>query len=403
MSTSKPNQNRQIEPVDVGLEVCLDRPPSILAKARFGLLMNQASVDRRFRYAHRLLAERFPGQLRAIFSPQHGLWGEQQDNMIASPHGRDTQLGVPIHSLYSETRWPTSQMLEGIDLLVVDLQDVGTRVYTFIWTISYCLEACRRAGIPVLVLDRPNPLGGELVEGPCLRSEFASFVGRAPIPMRHALTTAELVSVVNTRLRLGAEVHVVAMRGWHRAMRFSDTGRCWVPPSPNLPRVESVAVYPGQVLLEGTELSEGRGTTTPFEVFGAPFVDPMALCDALGAFDLRAVAFRPLYFRPTFQKHCGVRCGGLCLHVLDASAFRPYRTTLAILACVHRLWPEPFRWLPPPYEYESRKMPIDILSGDTALRRHIDRDAIATDDDLSRLADVSPEDWLAQIGDRLMY
>ncbi|MBI3463032.1 MAG: DUF1343 domain-containing protein, partial [Planctomycetes bacterium] len=335
-------------PVQIGLETCLDAPPEILRGQRFGLLMNQASIDHRFRYAHHLLAERFPGQLKALFSPQHGLWGEQQDNMIESAHRTDQRLGVPVYSLYSKTRRPTPEMLDGLDCLVVDLQDVGTRVYTFIWTVSYCLEACAATGIPVVVLDRPNPIGGELVEGPCLDPAFASFVGRAPIPMRHALTMGEMAAYLNDHFKLGAELYVVRMNGWRRAMTFSETGLPWVLPSPNLPRIEGVDVYPGQVLLEGTNLSEGRGTTVPFEVCGAPYIDPEQLIEALGAFDLPGLSLRPIRFEPTFQKWKGQSCGGLYLHVTDRQTFRPYRATLAMLACVRRLWPNDFAWRSPP-------------------------------------------------------
>ncbi|MBN1444023.1 MAG: DUF1343 domain-containing protein, partial [Planctomycetes bacterium] len=254
----------------LGLERCLADPPRILRSARLGLLMNQASVDARFRWSHDLLADALPGRLAALFSPQHGLWSTEQDNMIETPHGVEPRRGLPIHSLYGETREPTAEMLDGVDCLVVDLQDVGTRVYTFIWTLSHCLEACGRRSIPVVVLDRPNPLGGRRVEGRRLDMAFASFVGRAPIPMAHGLTVGEMALYLNRRLGCGADVSVVAMEGWRREMTFAETGRAWVPPSPNLPRLEGVLLYPGMVLAEGTELSEGRGTTTPFEVIGAP-------------------------------------------------------------------------------------------------------------------------------------
>ncbi|MGH7201365.1 MAG: exo-beta-N-acetylmuramidase NamZ family protein [Planctomycetaceae bacterium] len=369
----------------LGLEVCLDDPPGVLRGARFGLLANQASVDHRFRYAWDVLAERFPGRLAAIFSPQHGLFGEEQANMIETGHSTHPRLGVPVHSLYSETRRPTVEMLDGLDALVVDLQDVGTRIYTFLWTVSHCLEACAAAGIPVVLLDRPNPLGGEIIEGPPLDPAFASFVGRAAIPMRHGLTLGELTRLVNEELSIGAELTVVPMQGWSRSMRFADTGREWLAPSPNLARLEAVAVYPGQVLLEGTNLSEGRGTTTPFELVGAPCIAPDALADALHSLNLDGVQFRPVRFRPTFDKWSGESCGGVFLHVTDAETFRPYRTTVAVLAAVkvlcsgpetrcrgtHRVSSE-FRWLDPPYEYETERRPVDILSGSSRLRETIE-------------------------------
>ena len=251
-----------------GLEQVTQHPLAAMQGARLGLLMNQASVDRRLRYACDVIAEAFPGQLTTLFAPQHGLWGEQQANMIESAHAVHPRLGIPVHSLYSETRSPTAAMLEEVDCLVIDLQDVGTRVYTFIWTISYCLEACAAAGIPVVVLDRPNPLGGELVEGPLLEAGQESFVGRARIPMRHGLSIGELTLVVNELLEVDAQVQVVPLEGWRREMDWGATKRRWIWPSPNLPRPEGALVYPGMVTLEGTNLSEGRGTTLPFESLG---------------------------------------------------------------------------------------------------------------------------------------
>jgi uncharacterized protein YbbC (DUF1343 family) len=379
-------------PVQVGLEVCLDDPPAVLHGARIGLLMNQASVDARFRYAHELFAERFPGQVRAIFSPQHGLWGEQQANMVESPHGVEPNLGVPVYSLYSYVRRPTREMLDGIDVLVVDLQDVGTRVYTLIWTVSHCLEECADRGLSVVVLDRPNPIGGTIVEGPRLDPAYASFVGRAAIPMRHGMTIGELAGFVNDELDIGAAITVVPLRGWRRNMLYSETGRTWVAPSPNLPRLEGVGLYPGMVLFEGTNLSEGRGTTMPFEIVGAPFIDPDRLSAAMAQFELAGVVFRPIRFVPTFDKWQGQRCGGVFIHVVDAQAARPYRVGLAILAACKRLWPNNFAWNPPPYEYEYEKWPIDILAGGAAVRETIDSMNCRSEADLRTLAaDAGPE------------
>jgi uncharacterized protein YbbC (DUF1343 family) len=383
--------------MEVGLEVVLGSKaggaPEAMARGRFGLLMNQASVDRDFNLAHELLHARFPGRLAALFSPQHGLFAEQQDNMVESAHGRDRRTGVPVYSLYSETRRPRPEWLKGLDALVVDLQEVGCRVYTFVWSVTHCLEACRAAGVKVVVLDRPNPLGGLEVEGRRLAKEFTSFVGRAPLPMRHDLTLGELTLFLNESMGIGAEVEVVAMRGWRRAMRWSDLGRPWVPTSPNLPRSEGVDVYPGQVLLEGTNLSEGRGTTTPFEIFGAPFIDPYALRDALAPFELAGVVFRPLRFEPTFQKWKGQSCGGLFLHVTAAAAFRPYRTTLALLAATKRLWPDRLAWKEPPYEYEQEKRPIDCIAGGDLVRTSIDGNSWSSASDLDAACDARPDEW----------
>ncbi len=357
----------------IGLEVACDSPPAILAGCRAaGLVCNQASVDRDFRHAADRLAELLGDRLAALFGPQHGLWSTEQDNMVETPHARHPRLGIPVHSLYSETRRPTAAMLDGLDLLIVDLQDVGTRVYTYAWTLTNCMAAAAERGLPVLVLDRPNPLGCAITEGRELDMAFRSFVGGAPIPLRHGLTLGELGLLANDRLGIGADLHVVRMAGVPRTALWPATGRAWVPPSPNLPRFEGALVYPGQVLLEGTRLSEGRGTTTPFEQFGAPFIDPFRLVDALREHDLPGVALRPLHFEPTFQKHSGQPCGGLFLHVTDRATFRSVRTTAIVLRCIRELWPNEFEWLPPPYEYETEKMPIDILSGDSALREFVD-------------------------------
>lgn len=388
-------------PVLFGLEVACRTPPDVLLRARaFGLLSNQASVDHVFRHAADVLATRFPGRLRALFSPQHGLWSTEQDNMIETAHGRDARLGVPVWSLYSDTRKPTQQMLDGLDLLVVDLQDIGVRVYTYVWTLTYCLEACAQRGIPVLVLDRPNPLGGEIAEGQALDPRFASFVGRAALPMRHGLTLGELARFCNDALALGADIRVLPMQGWRRSMLWPDTQRAWVPPSPNLPRFEGALVYPGQVLLEGTNLSEGRGTTTPFEQFGAPFVDPWQLLALASTHELRGVALRPVRFEPTFQKWRGQACGGLFLHPTDPVAFRPYRTTLALLRCLRELWPQQFAWLAGPYEYETVLPPIDILGGSTAVREFVDGERPLHQ--LDALA-APPPDWWQRVRRLLLY
>ena len=362
-----------------GLERCLADPPEMLRRGvRFGLLMNQASVDYQLRYACDLLAERFPGQLQSLFSPQHGLWGEQQANMIESAHGRYPPLDLPIHSLYSETRRPTPEMLAGLDCLVIDLQDVGTRVYTFAWTVQQCLIACAAADVAVLILDRPNPIGST-VEGPMLAADHRSFVGGWPIPLRHGLTLGELALLLNREQPIGAALEVVPVDNVGQPSRLSQPDkrdacptRPWVWPSPNMPRIETALVYPGQVLLEGTNLSEGRGTTLPFEVAGAPWIDPHALLKELVRFDHPGLMLRPIYFVPTFDKWQGQRCGGVALHVVDPAAVRSVGTTIALLAAVRKLYPRDFAWLPPPYEYEREKPPIDILFGSPALRQRLD-------------------------------
>ena len=389
--------------MQTGLQHCLEKPPEILRGRRFGLLMNQASVDSRLRYACDLLAERFPGQLTALFSPQHGLWGEEQANMIESAHSRYASLDLPVYSLYSETRRPTAEVLRGIECLVIDLQDVGTRVYTFVWTMQQCLIACAAADIPVVVLDRPNPIGGRIAEGPLLEPGYESFVGGAAIPLRHGLTMGELALLLNREQQIGATVEVVPMTGWHRGMEFDSTGLPWVWPSPNMPRVSTALLYPGQVLLEGTNLSEGRGTTLPFEVVGAPFIDPDRLLEELEGVRTPGVRVRPIHFLPTFDKWCGQSCGGIALHIVDPTAVRSVLMTVEILAVVRLLCSEEFAWLPPPYEYETEKMPIDILFGSGKLRQAFASESTLNPVTIAELARLNEPAWWRRVQPCLLY
>ena len=333
----------------------------LLDGARIGLVSNPASVDRAFRHVADRIAGLPGATLAALFGPQHGFHADVQDNMVETAHARHPRLGVPVYSLYSDTREPTAAMLAGLDLLVVDLQDVGTRVYTFVYTMANCLRAARRHGVRVVVCHRPNPIGGEAVEGPMLDPAFASFVGQFPIPLRHGMTIGELARLFNGEFGIGADLEVCALRGWTRAHYQDEAGAPWVMPSPNLPTLDSALVYPGMVLLEGTTLSEGRGTTRPFELAGAP-----------DARDLLGVHFRPAGFEPTFQKHAGRTCGGCQIHVTDRRAFRPVLTATAVIRACRAAAPDAFAWREPPYEYEHERMPMDILSGSEALRRSLD-------------------------------
>ena len=350
-----------------------------LAGRRVGVVSNPASVDGAFRHVVDRIAAQPGVTLAALFGPQHGFHADAQDNMVETAHARHPRLGAPIHSLYSDTREPTAAMLDGLDLLVIDLQDVGTRVYTYVYTMANCLRAARRRGLPVVVCDRPNPIGGEAVEGPVLDPAFASFVGQFPIPLRHGMTIGELARLFNDRFGIGAELEVVPLEGWSRAAYHDEAGAPWVIPSPNLPTLDSAIVYPGAVLLEGTLLSEGRGTTRPFELFGAPGVDPEGLAGRLNALDLPGALFRPATFEPTFQKHAGRPCGGCQIHVTDRRAFRPVLTGAAVIAACREALGDRFGWREPPYEYERDKMPIDVLSGSPALRRQVDAGRPAAD------------------------
>ena len=357
--------------VKTGLDLLRDAGAGRLGGGRVGLLVHPASVDAGLVHAVDVL-EAAGADLRCLFGPQHGLLGHTQDNMIEWDGYRDARRDLPVHSLYGETRRPTPDMLADLDVLVVDLQDVGARYYTFVWTLLLCMVACADAGKRVVVLDRPNPLGGKAIEGGRLNMAYASFVGLAPLPARHALTIGELALYFRSFYDLDLDLEIVQMQGWEREHLFEHTGLPWVMPSPNMPTLDTALVYPGMCLLEGTSLSEGRGTTRPFEIFGAPGIDPHALCRALESTDLPGVVFRPLSFEPTFQKHAGSLCGGAQLHVIDRVAFRPVATAVRILETVRRLFPSALRWNPPPYEYEEEKLPIDILSGDARLRETLD-------------------------------
>ncbi len=388
-------------PVTSGLEACLADPPDILRSGRFGLLMNQASVDRNGQLACYLMESAFPGWLTTLFSPQHGFAGKQQANMIESRDSYHVELDLPVYILYSNTRRPTEKMLRDIDCLVIDLQDVGTRVYTYIWTISYCLEACQQAGLPVLVLDRVNPIGGLQVEGPCLDMDYASFVGRAALPMRHALTIGELARWVNREMQIGANLEVIPLQGWDRSRMFDRTGLPWIAPSPNLPGWEHCLVYPGQVVLEATNISEGRGTDQPFRQFGAPYIEAARLLEQLSNLDLPGISWVPTMFQPTFDKWTGQVCHGLAMQVTDAVAFRPYRTTLALIAEVAGLWPDDFEWTLPPYEYEMEKMPVDIVTGSDAVRKALAAGCLL--DDLDTLAAGDQAAWWEQTASIRIY
>lgn len=362
-----------MNPVVTGLERLLADPPAWLNRRRLGLLANPASCDRRLNHAKDLVAGRFPGQLKAVFSPQHGFFADKQDNMVESDHFTDSAIGIPVFSLYGATRIPTAAMLDAIDVLLVDLQDAGTRVYTFIYTLAHCMEAAGKLGKAVAVLDRPNPVGGIRIEGNVLDPQFASFVGRYPIPMRHGLTIGEVAGLFNEHFGIGCDLQVVPMNGWRRSMRFADTGLPWVAPSPNLPTPVSALVYPGQVIWEGTNVSEGRGTTQPFEIFGAPYIDPAKVLAVLDPSVLEGIILRPLAFEPTFNKWRGHLCRGFQIHVADADRYRPYRTSLGLLQAVMTAHPDHFQWKPPPYEYEYEKLPIDLILGDGRLRQRLEK------------------------------
>lgn len=357
--------------IRTGLERILQGEGPPLAGLRLGLLSNQASTDRRLRHSRTLLRQRFGNRLTCLFSPQHGFFSEKQDNMIESGHAVDAETGLPLYSLYGETRRPTPEMFDGLDALLIDLVDVGTRVYTFLYTMAYCMEEAARLGRKVVVLDRPNPIGGAAVEGNILKPECASFVGLYPLPMRHGLTFGELARYINSEAGIGCDLEVVPMQGWSRAMLFRDTGLPWVFPSPNMPTPDTALVYPGQVIWEGSNVSEGRGTTLPFELVGAPYWDCREILARLAPTPLPGCLLRPLVFEPTSGKWAGQACNGFQLHVTDSVAFLPYRTSLALLQAVLQLYPEDFCYKQPPYEYEFERLPMDLILGDGDIRRQL--------------------------------
>jgi uncharacterized protein YbbC (DUF1343 family) len=382
-----------------GLEIFLREPPAWAAEARLGLLSHAPSVGPDLAGARELVARRFPGRLTTLFSPQHGLLGEKQDNMIASADFADPVLGLPVVSLYGPRLAPPPEALAAVDVILVDLVDVGTRVYTFAATLAKVMVAAAPLGKNVVVLDRPNPIGGTAVEGNVLRPEWASLVGPYPLPMRHGFSLGELARYYNATQGINCDLTVIPAAGWRRGDYYDATGLPWVLPSPNLPTLDAAMVYPGQVLLEGTNLSEGRGTTRPFELFGAPFLEPGRILDRLKekAIELPGVILRTACFEPTFHKFAGELCRGFQLHVTDRRTFKPYFTTLALLGIIRELYPEQFAWRQPPYEYENERLPIDLLTGDDAVRRALENGLrvpeleSAWQEDLNRFMEVRRE------------
>ena len=381
--------------VQSGLERFIEAPPAWVSSRRLGLLCNPASVDRDFCHARDLINRKFPDQLQALYSPQHGFFAEKQDNMIESDDLFDPVMDIPVFSLYGRTRIPVQKMLDPIDILVVDLQDAGTRVYTFIYTMSYCLEAAKKFGKKVLILDRPNPINGMTVEGNCLAPACASFVGRYPIPMRHGLTVGEIACLFNDAYGIGCDLEVLPMKGWNRSMYFKDTGLPWIAPSPNLPTPVSAMVYPGQVLWEGTNVSEGRGTTQPFELLGAPYLDIKKVLAVLKGNRMPGAILRPVAFEPGFNKWARKLCQGFQIHITDPDQFKPYITTLKLIQAVKFHHRDQFEWKPPPYEYEFDRPPIDLLIGDRKIRQRLEQfddiDDIETSwqDDLNAYVELS--------------
>jgi uncharacterized protein YbbC (DUF1343 family) len=352
-------------PVQLPVDHLAELWPAKFRGARMAALVHPASVSSKLEHPSKIL-ERHNGELfriAAFFGPQHGFLGQTQDNMIEWQSYEHPRLGVPVYSLYGEHREPTAAMLKDVDLVLVDLQDVGARYYTFIWTLYLTMRACEKHDNDVLVLDRPNPINGVSIEGPVLDSNYKSFVGMHPIPVRHGRTIGELAQQFHDEAFPNGRLSILPMKNWERAMWFDETGLPWVMPSPNMPTLDTATVYPGMCLLEGTNISEGRGTTRPFEIFGAPFVDAEDFCRELNALQLPGIFFRENYFEPTCQKFAGQLCGGAQLHVTNRESFRPFETGVQIIRCLRRMYGDSFQWRKPPYEYETEKLPIEILLG----------------------------------------
>lgn len=365
-----------MNPIALGIDIFRDSRWKKHKGSRLGLLSNQASVDSSLHSSCDVIEKVLPGHLKALFGPQHGYQGEDQDNMVETGHGWHSGLGIPVYSLYAEKREPLPEMLESLDVLIVDLQDVGTRVYTFVSTLLNCMRALSGSSRRVIVLDRPNPIGGEAVEGNLLREGLFSFVGPYRLPMRHGMTLGEISLLLKEAFQLDLDLEVIAMRGWERRMHWPDIGLAWVMPSPNMPVYDTALVYPGQVLWEGTNVSEGRGTCRPFEIFGAPYMDPGKVLEALPEEALAGVYMRPYSFKPTFHKWEGLVCKGFMIHVKDKSVFQPYFLSVCLLSAVLSEHRDAFEWRRDPYEYEYDKPAIDLILGDRDMRRSLEQGAV---------------------------
>ena len=376
--------------VITGLEHLLQNPQPYLRGNRIGLVINHTSIDSR----GRLSTEQFQSapkiELTKLFAPEHGLYGVDQD-MIHVKDSRDPISGLQVTSLYGEQETslvPPAELLQGLDSLVFDIQDVGSRYYTFVYTMANCMKVCKEAGVRMVVCDRPNPINGIDLEGNLVGEQWRSFVGQYPIPNRHGMTAGELALLFNDTFALGCDLKVVPMQGWKRQMWYDDTGLPWTPPSPNMPTLATATVYPGMCLIEGTLLSEGRGTTMPFEFVGAPYIHPPDLIRRLQQDQLPGVFFRPHYFKPTFQKWAGETCGGVQLHVTDRNQFRSLITAIAIIRAVGELYGDDFAWRTEPYEYVSDRLAIDLLTGNAQFRE----EWMGSDESLQSIEDSWSED-----------
>lgn len=355
--------------VITGLETTLEHFPASLKGKRIGILCHAPSITRYFEHITDLFFQRKDCRLTAIFGPQHGIHGQTQDNMVEWQSQTHPVYGIPLYSLYGEHRKPTPEMLNDIDVLLIDLQDVGARLYTYIWTVKLCIEACSEAAIPIWLLDRPNPIGRLPFDGPVLKKEYFTFVGGASIPLCHRMTIGEMALWIKEKYYPRCDLNIVWMKNWKRSSLYSETGLPWVLPSPNMPTEQTAVVYPGTVLIEALNISEGRGTTIPFELFGAPFIDSGKLKTNLDSRQIAGCAFRTHNFIPVFHKFKGENCNGLQIHVTDINTFKPVATAMEIFDAIIETSPaDSLKFNLPPYEYEHYLMPFDILAGDSVMR-----------------------------------
>ncbi len=358
--------------IRLGIDVLLDNPQKWIKEERLALLCNRSSFNKEGRYTKDIIYEKFGKRLKVILTPQHGFWGLEEANMIGTDDSTDKKTGVRIVSLYGPRLAPPKDIMEEIDIIIIDLQDVGTRVYTYFSTVAQCLKAASVYGKKILILDRPNPLGGK-IEGPILKKDLFSFVGQLPIPMRHGMTIGELALMYKDYYGIEIELVIVPMEGWNRSMLFPDTGLTWPWPSPNLPTFSCTLVYPGQVLIEGTNLSEGRGTTRPFEVSGAPFISPEEVANRLNSYKkFTGCTWRPIYFRPYFDKWKNEVCGGVIIEINDCHSFNPIFATLHFLSVVIGLYRDEFSWYKESYEFVHDRLAFDIISGNENIRHALE-------------------------------
>lgn len=362
--------------VKTGLDL-LKEKRELIKEKKIGLVSNQSSLTSDFRYSFEILQMMENNELAVLFSPEHGFYGSEQDMLPIGHHFLKKKSGessLPIISLYGEKESslkPLKKDIEPLDILIFDLQDIGARYYTFIYTMSYCMEACAELKKKLIILDRPNPINGIQMEGPVLQKGFSSFVGRYPLPPRHGMTVGELAQFFNESFSIDCDLEVIAMQGWKREMWYDETGLSWIPPSPNMPTLETATVYPGTCLVEGTNLSEGRGTCRPFEWIGAPWIEAVSFAEHLNRHGLPGVHFRPIHFTPKFHKWKEQLCEGVQIHVTDRNHFTPFLAGLALISVSLQLYPDQFRWREESYEFVKDRLAFDLLAGSDTLRKQI--------------------------------